>query len=353
MTTTVIDPLGEVYIGRQAVFGTPVARTHAIRGQRREFNSVETWESYAGYKGFPTLAPSPEPPVLTYEINNVINNGPLDANEIILALTSGLQDNPAITTPAGGTNSRQWLWLTRHDRTPSIDPYTVEWIERNADSGTGRRVVIASDMFCTEWGFTSSGRNLAQMSANYTAAIRTDPGAFTAGISADESAPFPASMSVVGIYDTMAAAIAGAPVASDVYSVSGRCTTGWVIRDRAAGVRTYEQVDGGPHPVQLTLSLYVSTGGGSIEREEQVHKRSGDLRFVRIDYTSPREIETGFPYSVSFIFAMRHTAASMISRGAFDSAGRGTIDAVLETARDATSNNDIRIAVVTDKLAYP
>ena len=124
MTTVALKPATQIAIGKETTRGTSVARTRRILTQEATYRIIEEEEQFEDHM-HGTIARASEEPVTTRHHTELELPMPLDFEQILLALLSGVQGGVTPTTVAwregssrspplsGGAKRTSERWLLR------------------------------------------------------------------------------------------------------------------------------------------------------------------------------------------------------------------------------------------------
>jgi hypothetical protein len=304
-------------IGVETTSGTAVAATKKLQNMNVVFTPKPDVATYraTGHR-FITVAE------MNREWTELKADGWLDYNDSVY-LASGPFGAATITTPGGGTNSRQWVWTPKITGAITPKTYTIE---------QGDAVRAHKAAFCLFTGFSYKGDREKgfTVSAPLVAQAFTDGITMTASPTAVALAPVPGSH--VSLYiDTSSGSIGGTQftrIFSYEYNYDAGFAPFWALNRTNTSFPGV--VDIAPkNTVKLTLEAD-STGMGLYP-----HLQAGDYMYLRFEAIGAI-IETTIHYSFVHDVAIKLTSVSDIKDAA---GGVFCTDYTGEVAEDSAWNS--------------
>ena len=358
--------LRRLNIAKQADIATPATVWTRMLpfSDAERFNPIRENDRQADTVGGGTLWGEQFPAVRTGNMAQQTIPNALDCNEFLLPCLTGLVGGVAGAVIEAGVAG--WTWTFTPDMSGAarsdVDVYTVQRVERDAAAAGGVRTITVPKLYCEQIVITIGDAGLVTTSAQYRGGKVVDPGAGAqAGLTIHAPRSLvPQRQAAAAIYDSWAAAVAGAPSRSAIISGTITIPTGLVPTADLQNNPDLDYVALDPSPVNATanMRIYSEVGAASLEREEIAHLDAADLRFlkVRLNSSRPALALTGgdtFAPGVDIILAMAHTDASLGPRGEADSFGRGIMTLDLVGRADTVQNNGLQVVVRNEIATFP
>ena len=288
----------------------------------------------------------------------------LDCNEFLLPCLTGLVGGVAGVQIQAGVDGYTWTFtpdMSGQARS-DVDLYSVQRVESDVAAAATVRTAIIPKVYCEQFAITIADGGLITTSAQYRGGKVTDPGAAAqAGLTIRTPRSLcPKRISAAALYDSWAAAVAGAPGRAAIISGTITIPTGLTPTDDMENNPDLDYLSLDPSSVNATanLRIYAETGAASLEREELAHLEAADLRFLKVRLNSGRpalNLSGGatFQPGVDIIMSMTHTDDSIGSRGEADSANRGIVAMNLIGGADTVQVNGLQIVVRNEIATFP
>lgn len=277
----------QVQIGVETVKGTAVAATKFLPTMSIELSRELTVKQYRalGQKG---VAASK----ITQDFCSGTLSGPMNWTEIVYPLSTLVA--PVITTPGGGTLSRQWLFTALNQGEDAYKTLSIYEGDVNAAYRAAYCLLTQFGVNIVKDDATISGTFLGQnmIDSNLTIAINevqsliksgtVTSGTFTLTYSGQTTAPIP--------YNATADDVYGALVALTNIGSGDVVVTGGPLPS-VATVITFQGALGGTNIALLTVGNGSIVGGGTIVASTVTDGGPGSVASVALLPAGPREVD--------------------------------------------------------------
>ena len=358
MANLVVGPLGSLQVGEQTAIGTPQATpTLELMGVGTTLVHTEPQSRFEDVVGRGVAANDLDP-VTTDNVGTLTHPQPLTAEALLLPLHACFGDVTP-TTPAGGTNARQWLWEFDPRANMEQNFYTFRCVERDSAETPNAYQVQVQDAFLQTLGITwdRTANAVGTITSTYMGNRFVYGGAVTPNVAAQEFHPILPNMRLT-FDDDWASMIGASPTNElDVYSVDIQLATGLAAVPRAHGNAAYgyDLVDRpGRVLMTMTLGVYSDTQATGLYREQRALKLAGTRVFAALHGVGG-EIESGHNYAVAVGGCFTHLPDSLTQHGTLDSDGRQTMTVQLQSMFDSTSsvNHNVFVRAINGEAAFP
>lgn len=350
--STAIRQATKIQIGKELTRGTAVAATRRILTEGATFRNLESLKTFENQiQG--TLAMSATPPVVTRNHTEFELTMPLDFEQVLLALLSGMKGGVTPTTPGTG-EGRLWTFTPAVASDPLPDTYTIEFSEADMDASPNALGLEAPYGFATSIQITGSEDSLPELSIGMVAR-QTSLAVATAAISLPTVSYSPNAR--WGIYiDSAWAGLGGTQITGQImgfqWTFDGFLRPVYRLDNRSA--LDFARYEFKPRNVDLTLDTMLDAASGGLVPTEDSLKTAGTKRFVRVELTGDAFVapDTGLNRFVRLDGCYVHAEDSMQERGG-ENEGNVTNRLHLTGFYDSTQAQDVEVVVQNNLASFP
>lgn len=341
--------------GVQSAIGTAATTfPRALPANSFDFSPQRQLDIGEDVRGRGSDAASEFAPDLAGEAIQIVQTQPLDAISSLVPFHTGFGFLTGENTALGGTNGRQWV-LERDAQTGrAIVPGTLRYVQYNNDAPLVAVQHQITDLYPTQIVISSTPNGRIGIATTYMGNGPTViAGAPLSTPTLDTPRFMPTALAEVFIDDTFAAMSGNTPTkVGNITAFTITINTGLVYNlDEIDGSLGFTDVDrSGVVSTDVNLTLTVPASASGIVAEETAHRDAQDARFVLVRMRNPALIDTGQPefYEVAIGAACYHQAASLTQRGQAQADGKHTMNIVLRSTRDGTTNDDLYVRFLND-----
>jgi len=331
--------LETIQVGKETVKGTGVAATRRVIGDGRYQRIQDVYEFLDQNSG--VFARVPRQGVVTRHASQIEVRGPLDFQQILLPLLSGMKGG---VTGTGAGADKLWTFDPSTATPPALDAYTVEYTERSPNDNaemeftygiTEELEITSSTDAMSEMRFRMFGR--ASADSTMTAAL-TVP-------TLELAAPVRWGCFV----DATFAGIGVTQILAQVYgfrwTYKNAVHPGFYLDNRTTldfGTEEY-----GRPECELELDVVHDPATAALVQTQEAFKTAQTLQFIEMRLTGA-VLGSTF-YLVKLQGAYYHMADSMQERGN-DRDGNQTVRMHFGSAYDSVSASHVK-AIITNNLA--
>lgn len=341
-----------VQVGKETTRGTAVAATRRIAFEDATYRiqqALKTFEDQV--QG--TLAKSATPPVVTREGTEFEFSLPLDFEQILLPLLSGMKGGVTPTTPGTGVG-RLWTFTPGMTTDPLPDAYTIEYSEADMDASPNALGNEAPYGFTTSLQITGGEDSVPQLNVSMVARKSTLAVA-TAAI-AMPAMSFGPNMRW-GLYiDNTWAGLGGTQITGQIFNFA------WtfdgflrpVYRMDNRSTLDFSQYEFKPRNVDLVIDAILDAASSGLVPTEDALKTAGTKRFVRVELTGDAFVapDTGLNRFIRLDGCYTHAEDSMQERGG-EQDGNVIAQLHLTGFYDSTQGQDVEVAVQNNLATFP
>lgn len=322
--------------------GTSVAATRRLIGDGRYRRIQDVYEFLDQNSG--VFARVPRQGVVTRHASAIEIRGPLDFQQILLPLLSGMVGG---VTGVGAGADKTWTFTPSTSTPPALDAYTVEYVERSPDDNAEQEFSYG---ITDEIEITASPDNMTEMRWKMFGRASTDS-TMTAALSVptlELCAP-----TRWGVYfDGSFAGIGATQHLGQIYgfrwSYKGAVHPGFYLDNRTT--LDFSQEEYGRPECEIEMDVVHDPAAAKFVQGSETDKTNQTVKFVELRLTGAT-LGAG-TYSIKLQGAFYHMADSMEERGN-DRDGNQTVRVHLGSTYDPTSSQQVKVIVVNNLATFP
>lgn len=345
-----VRSLTEIQIGKESVDGTSVAATRRIAATNVVFRRMETKKHFEDQMTGLLTGPA-QAPVSTRNHAEIDVTWPLDFEQILWPLLSGMKGAVTPTQPGGAGPAELWTFTPGVAADPAPDPYTVEFVERSADDRAEMEFPFG---LCSGWTITAGLEGTPEIVARFFGRKVVDS-TFTSSIALPTITH--ASNARWGIFfDDTWANLGSTQVTGQILgfelTYSDAIRPAWYLDNRAD--LDFSKYEYGVRKMNLTMTVVHDPDSAKFIQTQEAIKSAGTQVTARIILTGAA---FGAPdgsifQSVGIDMAGYHADDSMQERGA-DQDGNIITTVHIESAYEAAQPQDIEVTVQNILTSFP
>lgn len=340
----------KIQVGKEATRGTAVAASRRLVTPAATYRRQEAFEHFEeDMDGLLTRAS--RPPINTRNGTELeIGGFPLDFEQILLPLLSGVKGGVTPTSPGTG-DARLWTFKPSASADPAPDTFTVEFEESDF---TNNAEMEAAYAFTSELEITGADEGTPEVRFVMTAR-KTADATKTGGLSLPALNPAANALWSVYVDDTWAT-LGDTRISGQVYGFTWKLSEflrpGYYLDNRAD--LDFSKYEFGRRRVELSLDVVHDPASSALVQTEEAHKAAGTPRFVRVEITGPAfaSPDGNLNRFVRLDGAFTHMDGSMEERGG-DREGLMSTQLSLQGIYDSTAAADFQVAVQNSLATFP
>ncbi len=340
----------KIQVGKETTRGTAVAATRRIVTPAASYRRQEAFEHFEeDMDGL--LTRSSRVPLNTRNGTELeIGGFPLDFEQILLPLLSGVKGAVTPTTPGTG-EARLWTFTPGVSADPAPDTYTVEFEESDFSNNAEMEAAYA---FTTEIEISGGDEGAPELRFVVTAR-KTSDSTKTGGLGLHTLTQAANPRWAVYIDGTWAG-LGTTKISGQVYGFTWKFSdflrSGYYLDNRAD--LDFSAYEFGRRRVELSLDVVHDPNSSALVQTEEANKSNGTTRFVRVEITGAafNAPDTGLSRFIRLDGAFKHMDGSMEERGG-DRDGNLTTQLVFQSTYDSTQAQDVAVAVQNNLTSFP
>lgn len=338
--TSSLKLLETVQVGKETVKGTAVAATRRLIGDFRYRRIQDVYEFLDQNSG--VFARVPRQGVVTRHASQLEGRGPLDYQQILLPLLSGMKGG---VTGVGAGADKLWTFDPSTSVPPALDAYTVEYTERSPNDNAEMEFAYG---ITDEIEITASTDNMTEMRYRMFGRASADS-TMTAALAVPTNLILDAPVRWGVFVDTTFAGIGATQILAQVYgfrwTYKGAVHPGFYLDNRSTLDFATEEY--GRPECELELDVVHDPLSTAFVQTQEAFKTAQTLQYIECRQTGAT-LGTS-TYLVKLQGAYYHMADSMEERGN-DRDGNQIVRMHFGSAYDVTSGFHVK-AIITNQIA--